>query len=497
MMRLDSKGNPRRPKIFEVRDDFLEFSPLADKLLYHEGQKIFYRYEDLHYIPMSEEEMFTIIDSFIVSSYRTLFDVTNSNVKEIYTSLTRLASSPLQSFRKVDKDFLPTLSAFDDGVFDFSKPRSPLLPHDPNLPVFHRFPFAFPLISSPVGDDMSETPTTPTPHFDAYLESTFVKEDGSPDPELADFMITVLAYYTSPVTPPNPIAVILTGSGSNGKSVFLDLLRCIVGNNFTASITMEALSERFGSSALVGKLLNIVSEDQSKYIDAGRIKALISQEHIQLERKFENPGTFKPCAKHFFSTNKDLKFSEIDYATSRRIASIPFFRTFVPKDSPYIDGNLVVPYINDLITKDSKSIFSGKLVRELPAIMEKLIKRIIEMSEENFEIRFPQAVLLKQKEIESASTTALDFIHTHYTIDPTCEDLVSTEEVFNEYQTWYDKIYTTQKYKLNTRSFWAIVTKNFPATRTEKKIHSTPLNKTTAAKKGLRRKDSEDVVYAI
>lgn len=471
-IRKNKKGEPRKPKVFEVRDDFLNFSPLSQKLLYHEGQKIFYHYNNLYYSPLTEEGMFTIIDYFIVSSYKGTMDVTTANIKEVYNSLTRLASSPLQNFRKVEKDFLPTLSSFDDGVFDFANPTLPLQPHDPSLPSFHRFSFPFP----------TKDTAPSTPHFDKYLETTYVKEDGTPDPEFADFMLTILAYYTSPLTPPNPIAAVLVGSGSNGKSIFLDLLRAIVGNGFIASVTMEDLSGRFGASALVGKTLNLVSEDQSKYIDAGKIKALISQEYIQLERKFENPGTFKPNAKHLYSTNKELKFSDIDYATTRRIATVPYHRTFMPPGSEFIDGNLVMPIDDDLIDQVMPNVFKGKLVKELPGIFFKMLERLRSKPP----LVFPNAVKIKQREVESASTTALDFFHELYVFDSKHTELVSTTQIYDEYNIWYDKNFSSDKYKMNARNFWSIITKNYPATKTSNKVYSATLNKTTAARKNIK-----------
>ena len=51
-------------------------------------------------------------------------------------------------------------------------------------------------------------------------------------------------------------AFMLVGNGSNGKSVIIDLLAALVGKSNTSNVSLQGLSERFGTSDLYGKWLN-------------------------------------------------------------------------------------------------------------------------------------------------------------------------------------------------------------------------------------------------
>jgi len=466
--RSKARSRAKAPKVFQVREDFLTFGPYTNHLLYHEGQKMFYQFKDDFYQIIADDELMSAIDRFCVETYATNFDATTHNIKEVFKALVRHAST--NTYRKVSPSFAPRYSTFQDKIFDFVDLTT--IPISKDVPSFHKLNFPFP--SKPIA----------TPSFDKYLSTTFVTSSGAPDKELQDFMISVLAFYISPLNTAS-MGVILTGAGSNGKSVFLDLLRAIVGSIFISSITMESLSSRFGPSALVGKKLNVVSEDQSKYINAGKIKALISQEYIEIERKFQDPGSFRPTAKHIFSTNKDVKFEDVDFATTRRIAVIPFFRTFVSPKSHLLDGVMVVERDKELI-KNIEGNFSGKLVDEMPGILHKLIARLQLFDEDGYEIEFPTAVKATQKEIESSSTNAMDFFHRHYIYDTRYKGLVSTEEIYEEYQTWFRDEHASDKYLMTSRNFWSVIGKNFVNIKTDKKTYSSSLGKTTAAKRYVR-----------
>ena len=307
----------RKPKIQEIRDDFFQ-SPLATNLLYNEEDKLFYTYNESTstYVPLANGELPKLLDEFLLKTYgvNNPLSITEQVIREVRASLLRDQSGSLT----VIKTITPQSSFKDALVFDFKTVT--IIPSSPKVHSFHHFDFSFPI-----------TPT-PTPSFDAFLLSTFTHSDGTEDKELADFMLSVLAYYLSPILPTDPIAFVLQGSGANGKSIFLNLLQSFIGEEYVAALSMEDLSERFNLPSLIGKRLNIVTEDQSKFVKADKLKAVISGERVRVERKYEEPFFFSPKVKHIFSTNKDVKFDDVDYATLRRIFVVPFNRTFVSAD---------------------------------------------------------------------------------------------------------------------------------------------------------------------
>lgn len=85
----------------------------------------------------------------------------------------------------------------------------------------------------------------------------------------------------------------------NGKSTFLDHLKALVGSQACMTSNLKTLAgARFGVASIVGKTL-ITCEDSStgayiKKID--RLKNIISNDDIEVERKNENSFTYKPKA---------------------------------------------------------------------------------------------------------------------------------------------------------------------------------------------------------
>lgn len=470
-----SSSKTKRPKILELREFFLHTPPIKDNLLYHEGEAMFYLYDEerFFYSVLSEKELKALIDKFILTFYTeqsSSLDTTKHLIEEVFESLVRYSGPAIQ---KIHGSKHSTVSSFLDGQFDFKTLE--FSPHNKKNPSFHSFSFSFP--HSPLL----------TPSFDKYLETTFVKEDGSPDPELVDFMISSLAFYISPINY-EPFSLFLLGSGANGKSVFLDLLINLIGDEFMSALTMETLSSRFGMAGLIGKRLNCVSEDQSKYINPGRVKALISQEIVEVEKKYSDISKCRFTAKHIFSSNKEIKFEDVDRATTRRIAVVKFNRTFEPEKDDSIDNVLILPRDRNLLGQKEGEYY-GKLLDELPGIFYKLVERLKILREDDYYFPFPSAVKISQQSVESASSTALEFFWQHYEIDKEYPEFISTEEMYNKYQNWYKQIYPSCRYLLTPRSFQQTLTKNLPSTVTKEKFYSQTLKKTTAVRRFIKEKE--------
>jgi putative DNA primase/helicase len=140
--------------------------------------------------------------------------------------------------------------------------------------------------------------------------------------------------------------VILVGEGSNGKSTFIRLLREFIGKENCTAITLQSLtSNRFASSDLFGKLVNLYPDLPTNLIkDTGPLKALTGGDAITAERKFERGFTFVNTAKLIFSANKPPEIEDDSYAIWRRMVIVEFPYQFkgANRDSDLID-KLTVP----------------------------------------------------------------------------------------------------------------------------------------------------------
>lgn len=144
---------------------------------------------------------------------------------------------------------------------------------------------------------------------------------------------------------------ILLGEGSNGKSVFLDMITSWLGSENCSSLALEDLSDRFRPSQLVGKMVNIGDDSGADLLKNTAIfKKLVTGDPLTVEFKHGQPFSYANRAKMIFSANNLPPSSDKSNGFMRRMTIIPFLAKFSPNDSTYD------PMIKDKITtEDAKS----------------------------------------------------------------------------------------------------------------------------------------------
>lgn len=143
-------------------------------------------------------------------------------------------------------------------------------------------------------------------------------------------------------------AFMLYGSGSNGKSTILNLVKKFLGGRNYSSIALEKVTERFNVAELENKLANIGDDIDNVVIkDTGTLKKLFAGNSIQVERKGERPFTIEPYATHVYSCNAIPRSFDKSDGFYRRWLFVPFNARFSPTDPDYD------PLIEDKITTDT------------------------------------------------------------------------------------------------------------------------------------------------
>jgi len=118
----------------------------------------------------------------------------------------------------------------------------------------------------------------------------------------------------------------LVGSGDNGKSVVLAVLRAMLGSlNYSGTPLAQLATNRFAAFTLFGKLANI-SGDESYFesADEGMLKQLTGEAEMQFEQKNKTPFVGRNTAKIIFGCNAVPKFSDKSEATWNRLIVLPF-----------------------------------------------------------------------------------------------------------------------------------------------------------------------------
>jgi len=207
--------------------------------------------------------------------------------------------------------------------------------------------------------------------------------------------------------------LMLVGSGRNGKSVLMRILRALLGEHNVAALGPEAFRGRFGLEALIGKLANICGDVDIAGLDEGRLKALTGEDTITVDRKYRNSITFKCIAKFTFATNNPPRIADRSEGIWRRLLLFPCEAT-VAEDK-------VDPCLTERLTE------------ELPGILNWAVAGLRRLSDQGH-FTEAAAVTAKGEELRDESDPARRFLRENCVADPSAA--VLTKQLQDEAKGW-------------------------------------------------------------
>lgn len=211
----------------------------------------------------------------------------------------------------------------------------------------HRKPSREDLITKRIGCNYEANAICPL--WESFLEKIF-----RGDQELIRYLQRAVGYTLTGSTQ-EQVYFFLHGSGANGKSVFLGILRALMGEyakqaSFDTFLVQRDTKVRNDLAALAGARLIAASEaEEGSRMSMQVIKAWTGCEPITARFLFGEDFTFKPVGKIWMAANTKPIISERNFAAWRRVHLIPFLVT-IPK------------------TEQDKELES-KLIKELPGIL--------------------------------------------------------------------------------------------------------------------------------
>ncbi|MDD3899426.1 MAG: phage/plasmid primase, P4 family, partial [Syntrophomonadaceae bacterium] len=202
--------------------------------------------------------------------------------------------------------------------------------------LYSHSPGTFEIVQLPVNYD----PAATCPVFDRYLETTL-------DKDAAQLAIEIIGYCLIPDTRYEK-AFMLTGSGRNGKSIFLSVIDNLIGTENVSHIALQDLEEnKFKAAGLLGKLVNTFADLDSRALKSTTLlKMLTSGDPIDAEKKFKDGFTFTNYARLIFSANTIPRTSDTTFAFYERWVILPFERVFDvnnPNTDPGLREKLSAP----------------------------------------------------------------------------------------------------------------------------------------------------------
>lgn len=144
--------------------------------------------------------------------------------------------------------------------------------------------------------------------------------------------------------------ILLQGSGANGKSTLLDMLRHILGEENCFSLSVSDLGEKFQLVPAMGKLALIGDDISNDYINSKAcavMKKFVTGDTVNDQYKGGATFQFKPYATLIYSCNEIPRFADGTYGFERRVHPIPLSARFTPSDKGYD------PYLNEKLKGES------------------------------------------------------------------------------------------------------------------------------------------------
>jgi putative DNA primase/helicase len=191
-------------------------------------------------------------------------------------------------------------------------------------------------------DQLATKLTAVGPDFGAKPERwlAFLAETTGGDVELAGYLQRLSGYALTGVTE-EQVLVFIHGQGGNGKSVFLNVVRGVMGD-YAKVAAMDAFTaskwDRHTTDLadLVGARLVTASETQAdRAWDEQRVKQLSGGDPVKARFMRQDNFQFVPTFKLVFVGNHKPAIRDLDGAMRRRFHLVPFTRT-----PPVVDRGL-------------------------------------------------------------------------------------------------------------------------------------------------------------
>jgi len=189
---------------------------------------------------------------------------------------------------------------------------------------------------------------------------------------------------------------ILYGPGDNGKSTFASLLRKILGGDNCSALSMdEIMSDRFASSSLLGKMVNISGELVPNLKRTDKLKLLTGGDEIFAQKKFREGFFFTPYTKLIFMGNSIPSTPDSTPAFYLRTLIIPFLNLFPPekRDTHILDR---------IEEKEIERVLAKVIMDILPSFIERGFKFSLDPSVDEL-----------RRQWDSLSNPFQDFLREH------------------------------------------------------------------------------------
>lgn len=267
------------------------------------------------------------------------------------------------------------------------------------------------------------------------------------DVDLVDFVLRAIGYSLTGLTT-EQVLFILFGSGANGKSVLLSIMRALLGElSYNMPFSTLEMKDRASIpndvAALADRRLVTAAEtNDGARLNEARVKALTGCDPITARFLHSEFFTFKPVAKFWLSVNHKPRVADDSYGFWRRVRLIPFQRQFRDEEA---DPNL-----------------ETKLIEELPGILAFFVRGCRHWQARG--LKPPASVVAATEEYRADSDPLTQFIEQRCLLG---EGLTAgAQSLYTTYKSWAESQGFRDREVLSVTAFGRRMADRFPKRHT-------------------------------
>lgn len=286
-----------------------------------------------------------------------------------------------------------------NGVFDIETNR--LLPHSEEFAFTGILPYSY-------------NANAKAPRF-----RKFMQEVTCGDEELEKVLLEFAGYCISGDSCWLHKALILSGSGSNGKSTFMTILKSVAGESLYSSLSLTALNDAAKRYLLLNKLFNLGEETHVSALAKSEVfKILVGGGEVDIKRLYQQPFIYKNIAKMMFACNKLPYSNDSTEGLYRRLVIVPF-------NAKFVEG------------KNEDKGIEQKILEELPGILNIFIENYLKLKDRKM-LANSRAIADELASFKDSNDTMGSwFYNTVSTIDD-IEAFVATDELWTSFENFCD-----------------------------------------------------------
>lgn len=271
---------------------------------------------------------------------------------------------------------------------------------------------------------ISFDPTATAPKWEEFLNQVFLG-----DQDLCELTREMFGYTLLGSDPFLQRAFCLYGTGRNGKSTLLHILKCLLGKDNFSAVPMNLLDKPFSCVMLDKKLANICEETPTDRINAEIFKTAVGGGSIVAAQKGQPEFLMDVAARFIFACNELPVFKDKTKGLEDRLVLVPF----------------------ELYLSDEERDFSinKKLESELSGILNWALagaERILEWGR----LTTPERSKTLKEEYKRESDSVFDYFLEFLDVSKLNEDAIPIKGTYFKYVDWCK---SDGRYAVSQRAF--------------------------------------------